>query len=81
MLEIVDFVVSTIRLLYETISILPNLFINGLQYFVSTITTVPLFIIDLFHELPEFMQVGLSGILGLFMFIVFLKLFALLKLN
>lgn len=80
MLKMLEFVSSLIELFVKSLTGLVTSFLNGVQFFFSTLSNIPLFIVDIFQELPSFFQVGLSGILGLLLFVVFMKLYALVKL-
>lgn len=77
--DIGSFLLSLIELLYNVLVFCLDSFFNGIQFFISTFTNIPLFLFDLFKELPPFYQVGITGIFGLLMLVVFLKLVALIR--
>ena len=77
--KIVSFVFSILSLLYNVLVFLFDSFINGFQFFVSTFTNIPNLVFELLNELPPFFQVGLTGIFGLLLVVVFFKLYQIIK--
>ena len=71
---------SILTLLYNVFDLLLKSFVSGIQFFSSTITTIPDLIFDLLDSLPGFFQVGFTGVFGLLLCVVFFKLFQLFKL-
>lgn len=74
-----ELITSIFTLLYNVVKFLITHFTSGVQFFASTFTSIPNLIFDLLYELPSFFQVGLAGIFGLLLFVVFFKLFQLVK--
>lgn len=74
-----EFAKSVLVLIGNLLSSLLSSFSNGISFFSSTITTIPNFLFDIFKELPSFFQTGLSGILGLLLFVIVFKLIAIIR--
>lgn len=70
---------SIISLFTDTIGLIIDSFVNGIQFFVSTITSIPNLVFDILDELPVFFQIGLTGVFGLLLFVIFFKLLQLIK--
>lgn len=77
--SIFDIVVSILGSLISIIEFLLVSFKNGIQFFTSTFTSIPNLLFDLFDLLPSYFQVGISGIFGLLLLVVFFKLLILFK--
>ncbi len=77
--DLLEFFGSLFKLLYNVLTFCLNSFLNGIQFFISTFTNIPLFILDLFEELPPFYRIGISGVFGLLILVVFLKIATLVK--
>lgn len=77
--DLKEFLISIFDLLFKVLSFCLESFSNGVNFFISTFTNIPLFILDLFNELPSFYRIGISGIFGLLLLVVFLKLVALVR--
>ncbi len=74
----IEFIDNLISLLFNVIKFLGSSLIDGLNFFISTFVTVPLYILELFNELPPIFKIGISGIFGLLLLVVFLKIVSLL---
>lgn len=77
--DIGSFLLSLLDLFFKVLSFCIDSFFNGAQFFISTFTNIPLFLLELFEELPSFYQVGITGIFGLLILVVFLKLILLVR--
>lgn len=78
-LNLIDFIISIFNLLVNVVGFLGSSLINGLNFFISTFTAVPNLIFDILSELPSFYKIGITGVFGCLLLIVFLKLVALVK--
>jgi len=78
---LVDFLNSVLKLIVEAFGFLSTSFINGIQFFIALFTNIPNLLLDLFYELPDFVQVGLSGTLGFICLVAILKIVSLVKLS
>lgn len=76
---IFDLLFSIIDLLFNVFNFLLSSFVNGIRFFASTFTSIPNLVFDLFNELPDFFNIGLTGIFGLLLTVVFFKLLVLFK--
>lgn len=77
--NIVNFGIKLIGSLVKLIDVLLSSFINGIEFFTASMTTIPTFVIDLLNGLPSFFKVGLTGVFGLLLLVVFFKIFAIIK--
>lgn len=80
MSNVVEFFYQFFLLIWNTVLFLSDALINGIQFLSSTLVSVPLFILELFNDLPNFVQVGISGVFGLLLVVIILKIVALIKL-
>lgn len=76
-----DFLNSIFDLLIDSFTFLSSSFLNGIQLFIALFTNIPNLLLDLFNELPNFIQIGLSGAFGFICLVVFLKIVSLVKLS
>lgn len=74
-----EFLLSLLDLLFSIFGFLGSSLLNGVNFFISTLTNLPLFLLDLFNELPPFYKVGISGVFGLLLLVVFLKIVSLVR--
>lgn len=70
---------SVIELLFNVFNFLLASFVNGIRFFASTFTSIPNLIFELLYELPDFFRIGLTGVFGLLLVVVFFKLLVLFK--
>lgn len=80
MTNVFEFFYQFFLLIWNTVVFLSDSLINGIQFLSSTLVSVPLFILELFNDLPKFVQVGVSGVFGLLLVVIILKIVALIKL-
>lgn len=78
---VIDLFASILKMIWNIVTNLDDVFLNGIQFFVSTFTNIPNFIFDILYELPVFYRNGLIGIFGLLLFILTIKIISLLKLK
>lgn len=76
-----DLLNSIFDLLIDSFNFLSMSFINGIQFFIALFTNIPNLLLDLFYDLPDFIQIGLSGTFGFICLVVILKIVALVKLS
>lgn len=70
---------SIIQLLFNVFNFLLSSFVNGISFFASTFTSIPSLVFELLYELPDFFRIGLLGVFGLLLTVVFFKLLLLFK--
>ena len=76
---LLNFITSIFNLFVNVISFLGNSLFNGLNFFITTFTTIPNILFEIFNELPSFYKVGLSGVFGCLLLVVFLKIVSLVR--
>lgn len=76
----IEFFQSLLDLIGNVIIFCSSIFVNGIQFFITSFTTIPSILFDLFNALPSFYRMGITGVFGLLLFVVFGKLIALIKL-
>ena len=79
MSTIIDFLSSILVDFVKVLGLLLESFVNGFKFFTSAMSTIPGFVVDILNSLPSFFKVGLTGVFGLLLFVVFFKLFAIIK--
>lgn len=87
MSEIIDFIGNIggvlgnfIELIKDIFTTLGSMLVNGFSFMKSIVTTIPNVLINsIFSSLPPVFKYGLTGLVGIFVFIFVLKLFSLIK--
>lgn len=74
-----EFFQQFLSLIWNLVKILSDSIINGFQFLSSTLLSIPNFILELFTELPTFIQIGISGVFCLLICVVILKIVSLVK--
>lgn len=77
--SLIDFIISIFNLLFNVVGYLGSSLLNGLNFFISTFSSIPNILFEIFYELPSFYKIGLSGVFGCLLLVVFLKLLALVR--
>ena len=77
--SLLDFITSIFNSFINVISFLGSSLLNGLNFFITTFTSIPNILFEIFNELPSFYKVGLTGVFGCLLLVVFLKLVSLAK--
>lgn len=76
---LLEFIISIFNLLFNVIGFLGSSLINGLNFFITTFVTIPNVLFEIFNELPSFYKIGITGVFGCLLLVVFLKLIALVR--
>ena len=63
----------------ELFGLLLDSLANGIAFFITIMSKIPTFIFELFNSLPGFIRIGLSGALGIMIFIVIIKVIVLIR--
>lgn len=74
--EAIETIFETI---YNLFSILFDSLINGLKFIGTMFMTVPNFLFSVFNDLPDFMKVGYTGLIGCLLLIALFKLISIIK--
>lgn len=73
------FVIDIFEAIYTLLGVLFDSLANGLQFIVKCFSDIPEFLFGIFKGLPNFFEVGYTGLLGAILLIVIFKFFAIVK--
>ena len=73
----VDFFSYGVQNLFNLVTLLSSSITYGINFIISTFLIIPNVILDLLAELPTFMKQGLTGVLGGLLFVLIIKIVAL----
>ena len=77
----VDFFSYGVQNLFNLVTLLSSSITYGINFIISTFLIIPNVILDLLAELPTFMKQGLTGVLGGLLFVLIIKIVALILLK
>ena len=79
--SMVDFFTYGVQNLFNLVILLSSSITYGINFIISTFLIVPNIVMDLLTELPTFMKQGLTGVLGGLLFVLIIKIVALILLK
>lgn len=79
--SMVDFFTYGVQNLFNLVILLSSSITYGINFIISTFLIVPNIVMDLLTELPTFMRQGLTGVLGGLLFVLIIKIVALILLK
>lgn len=79
--SMVDFFTYGVQNLFNLVILLGSSITYGINFIISTFLIVPNIVMDLLNELPTFMRQGLTGVLGGLLFVLIIKIVALILLK
>lgn len=79
MVQLANVIKTLLETIYNLITILLDSILNGFKFLGMSLTYIPNFLINIFNDLPDFLKVGYTGLLGCLLVIVIFKLISIIK--
>lgn len=78
-ISFVNVIWELLKGIFDLVVLIFDSLTNGIAFFITTMSKLPSFLIDLFYTLPTFIRIGLGGVFGLLIFVVIFKIIVLIR--